>query len=395
MRSTYFLFLLLLPLTGLGCKKPSPTPTSTSTSTIPVVQEGSVQAQGVYRFMSSDSELPLSLTILKTTRSIHGYATYKKDGDTHVTLIQSYPLTTSTQVSIFTSQDTLIGKATIHWEQSTTTLALTWEQDQKTTQHHFSQVNLPLVMQPKFIEVYHRTEGSLDNRCSFIEAYPLMNDTVTSSKSINATIERLVSSMSSTTQVPALEQRASQYIGDCVGELTALEESFDDLPVTMGYVSEQYLFPTLITTTTLSLYLDQYSYTGGAHGNSYETALVVNSDTGKVLTLKDLFKPEGILPLIQKERTLILESDQGEGLYDEVKTAYQTSLAPNALTTEEALEQFGPDTNFYLTEDGITFFHGSYDIAPYAAGAFYNKILYKDIRTLIRPDGPLSPFLSR
>lgn len=95
-----------------------------------------------------------------------------------------------------------------------------------------------------------------------------------------------------------------------------------------------------------------YSYTGGAHGNTYHTCINVNADTGQLVTLKDVFRDgcdEEIIGLIREA----LEKE-----YDDV-----TLMA----------ELFIP-SNFILEDDCVTFVYNTYDIASFVDGDFWLKV---------------------
>ena len=108
-----------------------------------------------------------------------------------------------------------------------------------------------------------------------------------------------------------------------------------------------------------------YSYTGGAHGNTFHTCLNVNAKTGQLITLDDLFRKgceEEICDLIREALT--------DGAYNDASEA----------STHEELERdvdlsslFIPN-NFILEKDCVTFVYNTYDIASYTAGSFWPSV---------------------
>jgi Protein of unknown function (DUF3298). len=118
--------------------------------------------------------------------------------------------------------------------------------------------------------------------------------------------------------------------------------------------------------------IDTYDYTGGAHGTYASLFLNFDLLTGKQIYLKDLFK-EGY----EKEltRQLLAELEKN-----------------NKVTTEAELEEIGyfiteplsPTENFYLNEDGITFFYNVYEIAPYVMGTTIIKLPFSAVESLMK-----------
>jgi len=107
----------------------------------------------------------------------------------------------------------------------------------------------------------------------------------------------------------------------------------------------------------VSLYIDQYEYTGGAHGTTRRSSDTWNLYTGQKLSLTEILTGNNlsidqVLAEIQKQIRAQLED--GSGTY-----------LDNAVTL--AAETFRPD-QFYLTDDGIVFYFQQYDIAPYVSG---------------------------
>ena len=97
----------------------------------------------------------------------------------------------------------------------------------------------------------------------------------------------------------------------------------------------------------LSYYLEEYAYTGGAHGMTTVTTGVINRATGKTMTLAE-FVPTSKHPALLNalRAALIARLGSADALLDEV---------------------FIP-TNFYVAKDGLHFVYNVYEVACYAAG---------------------------
>ncbi len=124
--------------------------------------------------------------------------------------------------------------------------------------------------------------------------------------------------------------------------------------------------------------IDTYDYTGGAHGSYASTFINFDLLTGKQIRLVDLFK-DGY----EKELTKLLLS----------KLEKQ-----NKVTSEAELEEIGyfiteplsPTENFYLNDDGFTFYYNVYEIAPYVMGPTKIEISFSDVESLMKDENPAS-----
>lgn len=107
----------------------------------------------------------------------------------------------------------------------------------------------------------------------------------------------------------------------------------------------------------VSLYNDQYEYTGGAHGNVIRTSETWDLKTGKMISLKDLFPgnpryAEQIKREIKRQIAAQLQSDPG--IYFE--------------NYDELVEQTFNEEHFFLTNGSLVIYFQQYDIAPYSSG---------------------------
>lgn len=107
----------------------------------------------------------------------------------------------------------------------------------------------------------------------------------------------------------------------------------------------------------ISLYYDQYEYTGGAHGNTIRNSDTWNVQTGTRIKLRDLFIhysncKKYITGVIsnQVEKQIKAEANQYFEDYDKL-----------------IVETF-KESNFYITKEGVLIYFQQYDIAPYSSG---------------------------
>jgi hypothetical protein len=122
----------------------------------------------------------------------------------------------------------------------------------------------------------------------------------------------------------------------------------------------------------LCVSVEDESYTGGAHPNTYVGYYNFDCKTGNVIKLNDIFLPGYQKVLLKKLQAFKLENtDNGAG---------DCIYADTIPLTE----------NFYLTDQGITFFYNQYEIAPYVCGTFEFQIDWADIQNLINPKGSMA-----
>jgi hypothetical protein len=116
---------------------------------------------------------------------------------------------------------------------------------------------------------------------------------------------------------------------------------------THKYDFEQVFAVTFNREGVLSVLVDQYGYTGGAHGGTVRSGHTFSLKDGKPVELKDLLKAA---PNYKQQLDKMLKDDSKDITFPDT---------PGGLTS---------DPNFYVSEGGISIFYQQYEIAPYAAG---------------------------
>lgn len=108
----------------------------------------------------------------------------------------------------------------------------------------------------------------------------------------------------------------------------------------------------------LSLYIDEYYFTGGAHGNTIRKAQTWDLKLGMIVMLQDFFgqNPYYQIDILKQVNEQIAKRIEEEG---------ESIFFPNYC--QLTLETFRLE-NYYLTKQGLTVFFGQYDIAPYSSG---------------------------
>lgn len=103
----------------------------------------------------------------------------------------------------------------------------------------------------------------------------------------------------------------------------------------------------------VSLYIDEYIFLGGAHGNTIRTSQTWNLNCGCMIPLENFYpnNPYFILNILKEINKQI--SCNPEIYFDN--------------TCNLVLNTFNPNS-FYFTKNGVTVYFQQYDIAPYSSG---------------------------
>lgn len=113
----------------------------------------------------------------------------------------------------------------------------------------------------------------------------------------------------------------------------------------------------------LSLYRDQYTFTGGAHGSTVRASDTWNLISGRSVPLSDFF------PAGQDYRTSLIDqitkqASENPDIYFE---DYQALIA-----------KYFNEEHYYLTSSGAAIYYQQYEIAPYSTGIVVFSIPYMD-----------------
>lgn len=118
------------------------------------------------------------------------------------------------------------------------------------------------------------------------------------------------------------------------------------------------------------VYYDEF--TGGAHGVYMTSFLNMDLNTMHPIRLDDIFVEDYKGPLTD--------------------LIWNQLMADNKVATHEALEEIGygstgeiaPTENFYLSQEGVTFYYNIYDITPYVMGSVKVTIPFDMLSHLLR-----------
>lgn len=147
-----------------------------------------------------------------------------------------------------------------------------------------------------------------------------------------------------------------------------------DFPKAPGCWEVEIKGDTVMTTSKALLYqLDHYSFTGGAHPNSFKSFHVFDAKTGDEMHM----------------RTFV--SDTVE-LIKRVEAAFRkVEKIPTGVDLEEegyflSNHQFFLPANYIFNKNGILFYYNPYEIAPYVKGAIQFTIPYEELNGIVNKE---------
>jgi hypothetical protein len=107
----------------------------------------------------------------------------------------------------------------------------------------------------------------------------------------------------------------------------------------------------------LSLYFDQYEYTGGAHGLTVRYSDTWNLQKSKRMDLNEIF------PHKSDYREYVIDT-----INQQIAEEIATGNNPYFENYSQLVNENFKANNFYLTEEGVVIYFQQYDIAPYSTG---------------------------
>lgn len=102
----------------------------------------------------------------------------------------------------------------------------------------------------------------------------------------------------------------------------------------------------------LSVTVDNYQFTGGAHGGTERLPFNVDLNSGKFLALKDLFKPG-------YDYKTVIDNEVRQQIAKQEDMYFKG---------QEGFQGIGGDRSYYLIPGYVVVYFAQYEIAPYAAG---------------------------
>ncbi len=195
-------------------------------------------------------------------------------------------------------------------------------------------------------------EGKLEYKGSVILTYKIEYPEITSS---NYNLEKSTFNYYNKNMAIKLETRAKNELFEEAKKLYDYNIS-NGFPVMTYEVIKEYEI-TYNEEYIISLYSDEYEFTGGAHGNTIRSSQNWNLQTSRQLKLSSFF-PNNEYYIIDILKNI------NQQIKEQLK--YDNNIYfPDYC--ELVLDTFRLE-NFYLTRDAIAIFFQTYDIAPHSSG---------------------------
>ncbi len=155
---------------------------------------------------------------------------------------------------------------------------------------------------------------------------------------------------------------------------------FDDFVADTDYTSEfppdwVFSFETDFRVTFnskdfISVVLDYYEFTGGAHGNYYSIGYNIRTSDGKVFGISDILKPNSLQAL-------------NEFCAEEIMNMFDANSLNEAGLFEDELN-ISEDQDFYIIPNALVIQFDPYEVAPYAMGSIDVELEFSKIKNIIR-----------
>ncbi len=123
----------------------------------------------------------------------------------------------------------------------------------------------------------------------------------------------------------------------------------------------------------LSIAINKYAYTGGAHGLEATQFINLNLKNGKNYRINDLFDTSNSFIAGKLRQLISLKLKEQYGL-DENQPLTDASFFTNEVDLP---------VEFYITPTGIVFYYNEYEIAPYSMGSIKVFLKWNEVKNLM------------
>lgn len=170
-----------------------------------------------------------------------------------------------------------------------------------------------------------------------------------------------------------LEEEFKQSIA-WYDEIQSDSSNYEDMNYDMQYSFETEFQVEYNSEKFVSILLNHYQFTGGAHGNYFALGYNIRMSDGKILTLKDIIKSDSFDILIDECEQAILEAYQAS-------TLMEAGLFEDEIVIED-------DQDFYITPTALVLQFDPYEIGPYAMGEIIAEIPFQKINDILKDNLP-------
>ncbi|HEX9825077.1 MAG TPA: DUF3298 and DUF4163 domain-containing protein [Flavobacteriaceae bacterium] len=196
--------------------------------------------------------------------------------------------------------------------------------------------------------------------------YPKLNDASDITSKINKAIESAIAEhivfFEEDTDRLTLNDAISQFENRFISFKNDFEADAAPWEVT---INSEVVFQSVYVIT---ISIDSYTFTGGAHGNSVITLLNFDPKTGDLYSQDDVLKPS-------------------KDFISMVEQYFKTETATKTTDSSENYffgEDFKLPENIGFNDDGVIFLYNTYELASYAEGITEFTIPYSEISKFIK-----------
>lgn len=156
-----------------------------------------------------------------------------------------------------------------------------------------------------------------------------------------------------------------------------------------NYAQELYFSVQRCDERVMSIVVQEYAYTGGAHGMTGETGISYDMMTGRRITFEDLGGEAFKAACVEKVTALAdAQNEEEPDMFFDDYQSYVPNIVQDGTATYQEVYGFDDvegnvESTYFLGKDGVTFIDGEYVMQPYAAGILYFTVPYEELADII------------
>lgn len=215
-----------------------------------------------------------------------------------------------------------------------------------------------------------KTSLPCQDKCTHVSiSIPLAESATVPADSINNKIFNTVRSIVYFGEKPTDGKTYEEVMNSFVSSYEELKKKFpaDPMPAWEAVIRGSVPY---ISDSIINVKLNNYTFTGGAHGYEGDRSLLFNAVTGKSLEYKDIFKDEATFKAHAEKK-----------FREKFKIPAGKPINSTGLMFED--EAFALPQNIFFTDKGLLLYYNAYEIASYA----------EQQKELLIPYSEATPFL--
>ena len=247
--------------------------------------------------------------------------------------------------------------------------------------HHASSEPPVLIRQHYRLTGPNRCDTTTNKGVDITVNYFLLKEDTRGAQAINDSLQRLAVGsitgwLDSTTLAPYPDAH-----GNLATAATLFAVDYETMMSDMGGLGGCWELKTQADTVytsakALTVRMETYAYTGGAHPNSNLALYMFDRETGHTLSMSDLVS----------DTTALLDVVE-QAFRRQQELMPQTNLEEHGYFLRDG--RFFLPANIGMSRTGMVFCYNPYEIAAYAVGPIEVTVPYAQLSGILRPDGPI------